>query len=147
MQTRSEKWINRCNPCRKCGNKPTVQRGGKTWVVHCYNCNPARLDLLRIDLYYHPLDAVRAWNDLNPIETRQEKIFRERQEILAQIDGLDIENIGAIDGATFAKKLKQYAESLSKIPSNKDYMQIATAIHMLYRIIEKMPQFEEDEHE
>ena len=70
-----------------------------------------------------------------------------RQEQLEKIDTLDIESIGSIDGTAFAKSIKQFAERLSKMPLNKPYMSISTAIHMLCAIIEKMPQFKEDKRE
>ena len=138
MGTQNKEWIRKCNPCRECGNNPIIKKVEGVWGIGCKNC---------MDIVYWcdtALNAVLLWNDRNSISMKREV---EIQREMAKIDSLDIESIGSIDGTAFAKKIKQIAERLAKMPPNASYMEVATAIHMLHNIIERMPEFKEDKRE
>lgn len=146
----NEKWVSKCNPCRKCKYKPSVQRNGKSWIVYCHHCHPGGKGLSNINVFINPYEAVRKWNDDNAeeyfsAEEIVKKTEQERHKALSEFDALDIENIGSIDGTEYAKMIKKFAARLAAHPYND--ISVATEIHMLFLLAESLSKYKEDKHE
>lgn len=151
----NEKWVSKCNPCRKCKNKPSVQSNGNTWIIYCHHCHPKGKGLTGISVFVSPYEAVRNWNYENyedeieyfsVVESLKES-EQELHEQLARLYTFDVESIGSIDGTVFANRIKNIAENFAKSPIREGLATVPNVIHLLGGLIETMPEFKEEKHE